>query len=359
MMQSENMLISSRVNRVGRVDSESRGQARTRTSWTRDDENTSGTIVGHTLVSNDMAHDAQVEDFVDKTQEQSSSELDPNDSSTPSAVDAITNSNGVRQSRSTTLINGLVYRDRKKYDSNGNNVNRIDYNSISRYSASRFSLIMKHLETKDWKIVGETPTSGEDVAFVVSPHHHLVDDAWRSVRAFATSKLLKAGREKLTDVEKNNIVPKYKRKIAFLVVVANSKATLKKVMAAERTRLGFIGLEGDRGGLVLEGTPLCPSPQPIRFCEADPNPGPNPINIIGGSSPMITNPVVKVQNLTDAGDSTGSQRENGLHAELDTHNSLPSQSNVSLKRKIGAMPTDRVTRGRREPSFTMDHQNEG
>jgi len=315
------------------------------------------------LAINGITHEVQETNLGGRIRGQSWSELDPNGSSTPSDA-ALSNCHGASQSSSASNINGLVYRARKKYDAKGNNINRVGYNSISRHSASRFSLIMRHLETKDWKMIDRKSIDGEDIAFVVSPHHHLVDDAWRSVRSFATSKQLKAGREKLTELERSNIVPKFKRKIAFLVVVANSKNTLKKVMAAERTRLGFVGLESDSSGLVLEGTPLCPSPQPIRFSADDPNPGPVPTNTIGESSPMLTG--IKVQNLPDdatsssssSSRSSSSQVESGLQAELDAANSLLSRSSLlSVRRKIGAIPTDRVTRGRREPSHNADQEN--
>ncbi len=258
---------------------------------------------------------------------------------------------------STNPVNGLLYRARNKVSSDGQKINRFSYNSISRYSASRFAMIMKHLEAKDWKMdTNRKYIDGEDVALVVSPHHHLVDDAWRSVRAFATERHLKAGREKLTDLEKNNLVPKYKRKVAFLVVVANSKATLKKVMAAERTRLGFVGLEDQSDGLVLGGAPLSPSPHPIRFSADDPNPGPPPTNTISECSPLTN--VSRAQNSNHYAGINSSQDGIRLQADINAASSQSSQPLESGKRKISYIagtPTDRITRGHQKKS-SMDTQ---
>jgi len=264
---------------------------------------------------------------------------------------------GSPRSSTKQALNGLLYRARNKVSSDGQRINRVGYNSISFYSASRFAMIMKHLEAKDWKMDTNRKTiSGEDVALVVSPHHHLVDDAWRSVRAFATGRHLKAGREKLTDLEKNNLVPKYKRKVAFLVVVANSKATLKKVMAAERTRLGFVGLEDQSSGLVLGGAPLSPSPHSIRFSADDPDPGPPPTNTIGECSPRTN--VRRAQNSSNYAGINSSQDGIRLQADINAASSQSSQPLESGKRKISYIagaPTDRITRGHHKIS-SMDTQ---
>lgn len=264
---------------------------------------------------------------------------------------------GSPRSSTNPAVNGLLYRARNKVGLEGQKINRFSYNSISRHSASRFAMIMKHLEAKDWKMdTSRKFIDGEDVALVVSPHHHLVDDAWRSVRAFATERHLKAGREKLTDLEKNNVVPKYKRKVAFLVVVANSKATLKKVMAAERTRLGFVGLEDQSNGLVLGGAPLSPSPHPIRFSADDPNPGPPPTNTISECSPRTN--VSRAQNSNRYAGMNSSQDGVRLQADISAASSQSSQPLESGKRKISYIagtPTDRITRGHKKKS-SMDTQ---
>ena len=170
-------------------------------------------------------------------------------------------------------------------------VDRDSYNAISEASVLRCHAILKNIADFDWKMRIHGPLRVEvleDVALVISPHNHLVDDAWRKLRAFITEWRLYAVREKLTDIEKANCVPKITRKAAFLVVIANSRKILKKVVAAERIRMGYrdeqILKESD--GLVLEGVPLSPSPAGIR---SSPNGtiGPLPSTIVSSESPAV------------------------------------------------------------------------
>jgi hypothetical protein len=149
---------------------------------------------------------------------------------------------------------------------NASAFDRTIYNSMSENSMWKCSLVLRHIDACDWKLspLGKHRPPSEDVVLVINPHHHLVDEAWRRVRMHCTARKLCAVRVKLTEAEKANVIPKVARKFAFLVIVANTRDVAKRVLAAERVRLGFTGPSTDLQGLKLDGLPLSPSSIPIR-----------------------------------------------------------------------------------------------
>ena len=178
------------------------------------------------------------------------------------------------------------FRKRLRNTSFRGSVNREAYNSISEASVMRCHAVIQSVADFDWKMnINRISTEVlEDVALVISPHNHLVDDAWRKLRSYVTEWRLHSARIKLSDVEKANTVPKITRKAAFLVVIANSRSILKKVMAAERVRLGSVEFEADAEGLKFEGIPLTPSPRGVSSSSGGVI-GPPPIVTIAQNSP--------------------------------------------------------------------------
>ena len=200
-----------------------------------------------------------------------------------------------------TLNKRTDFRKRSRSASqSSSSIDRATYNSISESSVLRCHEILKNIAEFDWKIKIHSSIRVEileDVALVISPHNHLVDDAWRKLRSFVTDWRLFASREKLTDIEKANCVPKITRKAAYLVVVANSRKILRKVVAAERVRLGNKNaqIERDTDGLLLQGVPLTPSPAGIR----------SSANGIDGPAPQqrkfsVESPVVKEKKILNS-----------------------------------------------------------
>jgi len=178
------------------------------------------------------------------------------------------------------------FRKRNRIGKRKTSLNRDSYNSISDVAVVRCHTVLKSVANFDWKLNGLTHEFKEDVALVINPHNHLVDDAWRKLRSHITEWNLVSTRQKMTDIEKLNCVPPLKRKTAFLVVIANNKKILHKVMAAERLRLGFVSseVEEQADGLKLQGIPLTPSIAPA--CSSNSNePGPMPTNTYSNASP--------------------------------------------------------------------------
>lgn len=224
---------------------------------------------------------------------------------------------------------------------------RTKYNSISESSMWTCTLVMKHIDAYDWKFVAGTPKPTDDVVLVISPHHHLVDDAWRRVRTYCAERNLFGIRAKLTDVEKMNCLPKITRKYGFLVVVANSRAVAKRVLAAERIRLGFVSEQAkiDADGLEFDGIPLSPSSLPIRQSAH--------VNATVSSAPQVrfgqTSPVA-FQAAADKKRAERAaiidiKREAEVAAVQNDINDAPN-SQRTLTRKFCVPPSDRKTRRR-------------
>lgn len=266
-----------------------------------------------------------------------------------------------------TSDTGIDFRRRVRNISLNSKINRDSYNSISRASLRVYTMVMNHVDAKDWKIINGK-CSGEDVALVISPHHHLVDDAWRKIRKYVTDRKLVAGRQKLTDIEKQNVVPKIKRMKSFLVVVANNRNTLNRVMAAERLRLGYVdppSLREQANGLQFVGPALSPSTAPIRFNKEMQSYGPVPETFIGALSPANHANLIHRSGLSQSSCSSPSTSIREPFYAPNTQSSqetIVSTSSVqnglskSVKRVAisSSLPTDRQTRARREAVASVE-----